>query len=347
MAFRKAVKHESKLRLAIAGPSGAGKTFTALRLAHGLGGSVAVLDTEHGAASKYADLFEFDTDPMEPPFHPRRYMDAIKDAVSGGYGVLILDSISHAWMGQGGLLEEVDKVAARMRTHNTFSAWKDITPIHQAFIESILQAPIHIIATMRSKQEYVLETNSKGRQAPKKVGMAPIQRDGMEYEFDVVMEMDLSNRGVVTKTRCPALTGGVFDKPGEDVAAVLVDWLQGAPVPEAKQRAATVEAAAAPAVPAQSASRKASTPRPQNGNGHANGKSLAERKAALDQTMQSMGLTLEDAEALTGGVLVDDWSEDDWSTVRDAVKRVKSAEPEDRPQIIDDIFGPEPGGEEL
>jgi len=219
------------LRLAIAGPSGSGKTYTALAVATALadGGKVAVLDTEHGSASKYADLFAFDVLNESAPFHPDKVTAAINDAGRGGYAVLILDSMSHFWNGPGGMTDIVDDIARRMKSPNSFAAWKDGTPIQQKMIEAIVSAPLHIIATMRSKQDYILETDERGKQRPRKVGMAPIQRDGFEYEFDVFMDMDNDNTGMIAKTRCPALTNGVFRKPGADVANILRDWLHGAP----------------------------------------------------------------------------------------------------------------------
>ena len=229
--FAPAVKTEAKLRLAIAGPSGSGKTYTALSVGAALadGGKVAVLDTEHGSASKYADIFTFDVLNESAPFHPDKVTAAIKAAAQGGYAVLILDSMSHFWNGPGGMTDIVDDIAKRMKSPNSFAAWKDGTPIQQKMIEAIVSAPLHIIATMRSKQDYILETDERGKQRPRKVGMAPIQRDGFEYEFDVFMDMDNDNTGLIAKTRCPALTNGVFKKPGADIANILRDWLHGAP----------------------------------------------------------------------------------------------------------------------
>lgn len=227
--FQKAIKQEAKLRLAIAGPSGSGKTYTALSIGTHLGSKIAVVDTEHGSASKYADKFQFDVLNMDAPFHPDRFIQAINEAKSAGYDVIILDSLSHAWNGSGGLLEVVDNIAARMNRPNTFAAWKEGTPIYNRLIDAILQADIHVIATMRSKQDYVLEVNENGKQAPKKVGMAPVQREGFEYEFDVVMTMDADNLGIVTKSRCSEIAGGVYRKPGADVAGILKSWLTGAP----------------------------------------------------------------------------------------------------------------------
>lgn len=234
MLFEKAIKHEAKLRLAIAGPAGSGKTYTGLRIAKGLanGGKIAVVDTEHGSASKYADLFDFDVMEMLPPFHPDRFVEAIQGAQMAGYSVVVLDSLSHAWNGTGGLLELVDKFAAQSNSKNTFMAWKQGTPIYNKLVDRIIQSNIHVIATMRTKQDYVLELDDRGKQKPVKVGLAPVQREGFEYEFDVVMNMDTDNQGVITKTRCPALSGGVFKKPGQDVSDILVEWLSGAPAKE-------------------------------------------------------------------------------------------------------------------
>lgn len=228
--FKKAVKSESKLRLAITGPSGSGKTYTSLMLAAALadGGDVAVIDTENGSASKYADIFSFDVAEMHAPFKPEKYVAAITEAANAGYKVIVLDSLTHAWSGTGGLLDIVDEAAKRSQSKNTYTAWKEGTPIHNQLVDSIIQAPIHVIVTMRSKAEYVLETNDRGKQAPKKVGMAPIQRDGMEYEFDIVFQMTLDNDAIVEKTRCSALAGRVLSKPGKDVADILKTWLSGA-----------------------------------------------------------------------------------------------------------------------
>lgn len=232
--FRKAVMQESKLRLAIAGPSGSGKTYSSLAIATGLGGPIAVVDTEHGSASKYASLFQFDVLELHAPYHPDKYMEAIREASSAGYRVIILDSMSHAWNGEGGLLELVEQATKRQKTPNSYTAWHDVTPIQNRLIETIVSAGIHIIATMRSKQEYVQEKDNNGRSVIRKVGMAPIQRDGFEYEFDVFFDLDTDNNAVVSKTRCPALTGTVINKPGKQVAAILTEWLKGEPIRQAQ-----------------------------------------------------------------------------------------------------------------
>jgi len=164
---------------------------------------------------------------MVAPFHPDRFVTAIEMAAGAGYTVLILDSLSHAWNGAGGTLELVEQYSKKYRG-NSYAAWGDVTPIHTRLIEAIVAAPLHVIGTMRSKQDYIL-VEKNGKQAPQKVGMAPIQRDGFEYEFDVFLDMDIDNNAIVNKTRCPALVGGVYAKPGADVAAILIDWLSGEP----------------------------------------------------------------------------------------------------------------------
>ena len=153
MAFQKAVRKKAKLRLALTGPSGSGKTYGALQIAKGLGGKVACIDTEHGSASLYSDLVDFDVMELGAPYSPERYIAAIKEAEAAGYDVLIIDSTTHEWSGSGGVLELVDQVASSKFRGNTWSAWNDLTPRHRAFIDAMVQSKMHIIATGRSKTE--------------------------------------------------------------------------------------------------------------------------------------------------------------------------------------------------
>ncbi len=232
--FQKSVKYNAKLRLAMDGPSGAGKTYTALNIAKHLGGKVALIDTERGSASKYADLFDFDVLELES-FHPHRYIEAIQEAGKAGYSVLIIDSLSHAWMGKDGALELVDRAAKRSNSGNSFMAWREVTPIHNALVDAILQSPVHVIATMRSKSHYIMEEKN-GKQVPKKVGTEAVQRDQIEFEFDVFANLDLDNNFIVQKSRCPALTGAFVPRAGQEVAETLTGWLKGEPVPELPKR---------------------------------------------------------------------------------------------------------------
>ncbi|SRR5216683_1325335 len=235
-SFKPAVKHESKARIAIAGPSGSGKTYTSLLLASALAGDggVAVLDTERGSASKYADLFNFSVIELDN-FHPNNFIDIIHEAERAGFGVLVIDSLSHAWSGTGGLLEIVESVAKRSKSANTFTAWSEATPIQNRLIDAITRAHLHVICTMRSKQEYSLERDERtGRNIPRKVGMAPVQRNDVEYEFDCFFEMDYSNTLIVQKSRCSALANQVIEKPDGRLADTLKAWLDGAPMPVRK-----------------------------------------------------------------------------------------------------------------
>jgi hypothetical protein len=234
--FRKATKQTARLRMALVGPAGSGKTYTALVLGTALGRRVAVVDTEQGSASKYADLFAFDVLELTS-FHPLRYVEALQAAEAAGYDVVILDSLSHGWVGKEGGLELHDRAVDRQKVKNTYTAWADVTPHHNAMVEAVVRSRCHVLATMRSKTDYVQEKDDSGRTRVRKVGMAPVQRDGLEYEFDVVGDLDADNTLVITKTRCPALQGGVYKKPGAALAALLRAWLAGPAAPAGPQTA--------------------------------------------------------------------------------------------------------------
>jgi hypothetical protein len=229
--FHKATKSKARLRMAIPGPAGSGKTYTALSIARHLGQRVAVIDTEHGSAAKYADLFDFDTATLDS-FSIDNYISTIKMAEQAGYDVLIIDSLSHAWTGKDGALEEVERLRRSSKSGNAYTAgWGEVTPKQNKLIDAILATPMHVIATLRTKTAYEMETVN-GKITPRKVGTEPIQRQGVDYEFDVVGEMDPDHLMRITKTRCPVLTDKAFDKPGQDVAAILNAWLNdGAPAP--------------------------------------------------------------------------------------------------------------------
>lgn len=240
LSFSKATKSQARARVAIVGPAGSGKTMTGLLIATTLGKRVAVIDTEHGSASKYApkegetadneNTFDFDVLNLDS-FSPATYTEAIQLAESEGFDVILVDSLSHAWIGKDGALEQADKASSKAG-ENRFTAWRHVTPSHNALIESIVGCRAHIIATMRTKTEYVIEENERGKKVPRKIGLAPVQRDGMEYEFDVVGDIDHEHRMVITKSRCPALSDQVIHKPGADLARTLLAWLtDGAAMP--------------------------------------------------------------------------------------------------------------------
>ena len=224
MEFTKATKKQAKLRMALVGPAGSGKTYTALSLACKLGAKVAVIDTERGSASKYADVFDFDRVELDT-FSPATYIEALTLAEKHGFDVVVIDSYSHAWSGEGGALDQADKAAKKSQSGNTYTAWRDVTPEHNRLVDKILSYKGHIIVTMRAKTEYVMEPGKNGKMSPRKIGMAPIMRQGTEYEFDVVGDMTLDHDMIVSKTRCSALAGEVYHKPGAELAGMLLEWL--------------------------------------------------------------------------------------------------------------------------
>jgi hypothetical protein len=222
--FKKATKTQSRLRLAISGASGSGKTYSSLAIAQHLGTSIAVIDTERGSASKYAGLFSFDVCELTE-FHPGKYVEAIRAADFAGYEVIVIDSLSHAWFA------ELDLAGGEFRN------WAKVKPLERALIDTMLGSRAHIIGTMRSKTEWVMEptTNKHGKEtlAPKKVGTSPMQSSGIEYEFDLAGEINLDHLLSISKSRCPALSNTAHLNPGRDLAEQMMLWLSdGEPAPE-------------------------------------------------------------------------------------------------------------------
>lgn len=223
--FKRAERKKAKLRLALCAPSGAGKTYSALLIAQGLGGRIAMIDTERGSGELYSSLCEYDVYQIEPPYTPKKYVEAIHEAERSGYGTIIIDSLTHAWAGQGGLLEEVDKRKSRQR--NDFTVWRDITPQHNALVDAMFQSSCHIIATMRTKTAYeVVKDERTGKTKPVKVGLAPVQRDGLEYEFTVVLDIDVDKHvASASKDRTSLFDGEVF-VPTVDTGKTILQWLE-------------------------------------------------------------------------------------------------------------------------
>ncbi len=201
MAFTKATRTNSKLRLAITGTAGAGKTYGALLIAQGLGGKIALIDTENGSGNVYADICDYDICTLTPPYDPRRYIQIIREAEQAGYNIIIVDSISHEWSGEGGCLDLHTKETAASRSGNGYVAWGKITPLHNMFIQAMTASSCHIIATMRCKTDYAQVENERGRTEIRKVGLAPIQRDGVDYEFGTVFDISANHMATVTKDR--------------------------------------------------------------------------------------------------------------------------------------------------
>ena len=224
-AFEPATKDQAQARIALAGPSGSGKTWTALTIATRFGGPIAVVDTERGSASKYASDFAFDRLNLTS-YDPRDLPKALAAAAQRAYAVVVVDSLSRFWSGTGGMLEQVDNAGKRGYGGNSFGGWKEARPMENAMIEALLGYPGHVIVTMRTKTAYEIVEDDRGRKVPTKIGLKPEQRDGIEYEFDIVGDMDLENTLTVSKTRCSALNGKVIRRPDGAVAEMILDWLQ-------------------------------------------------------------------------------------------------------------------------
>ena len=231
-AFAPAVRATKKLRAALIGPAGSGKTLTALNVTRGLvgqGGRIAVIDTERGSASLYAGIHSFDVLNLEPPFALNVFIEAIMAAEHSGYDAVVIDSLSHAWEGSGGALEMVDEASRRTRG-NSFAAWKDVTPWQRKLVDTILGLGCHVITTMRTKTEYVQEQqerNGRTITVPKKVGLAPIQRQGMDYEFDLVGEIDTDHFMHISKSRFSEIDSAVIEKPSAELGAQIAQILTG------------------------------------------------------------------------------------------------------------------------
>lgn len=235
MPFIPATRKKVKLKLCLVGASGSGKTKTALRMAQALvpGGKIAMIDTENDSGSLYAGEQEpegklkYDVQKLKN-FSVQSYVAAIEEAVQAGYEVLIIDSLSHAWAGPGGLLELKDSQGDK----NKFTAWRMPDQMYKQMMNKILFCPIHVIVTMRAKMAYGEELDANGKKTMVKLGMAPIMRQDSEYEFMIVGDLDIQHRLTFTKTRCSELQGMSYINAGGDVVKVIKEWLdQGIDAP--------------------------------------------------------------------------------------------------------------------
>ena len=295
--FHKAERKKGKLRLGLAGPAGAGKTYSALLLAFGMGGRIAMIDTERGSGELYSHLGDYDCCTITPPFEPKKYVEAIRDAEKMGYEIVIIDSLTHAWAGQGGLLDIHGHISDK--GGNTWAAWRRVTPQHNELVDALLQSSCHIIATMRSKMEYA-QSEESGKKTVKKLGMSPIQRDGMEYEFTVFMDIDLNHSASSTKDRTTMFDGKFFT-PSKETGIMLMAWLNS---PATEEESAHPSITAQPTEPQEQAQKTAAatqqpatvTPTPTEtqppaattlkgtigGNGNVNYKTILDAVTALE-----------------------------------------------------------------
>ncbi len=219
MQLRQSERRKAKIKIGLQGCAGSGKTYSALLLAKGLTNGdfskVAIIDTENGSADLYAHLGNYNVLSLTPPFTPENYIKAIEICENAGMEVIIIDSISHEW---DELLDFHSKLAG-----NSFTNWAKVTPRQKAFVDKILQAKAHIIATMRTKQDYVLNQKD-GKYIPEKVGLKSVQRDGLDYEFTLVFDIDIKHFAVSSKDR----TGMFMGKPeftlNENIGKQILQW---------------------------------------------------------------------------------------------------------------------------
>jgi len=225
--FIKAQRKHAKLRLGLTGVSGSGKTFSALCIARGLvgeEGKIALVDTEAGSGELYGEQFNYDYARIIPPFHPNKYIDAISGAEDAGYDIIILDSISHEWRGTGGLLEMKDRVDSSNK--NPFSGWKEVNPIHNAFVDKMLQCSMHLIATLRTKIKYEINQVDGGKLQVKRVGLEPVQREDLEYEFTTNFLLDGETHIATTIKDRTSLFDGLQFVPSKETGEILREWLE-------------------------------------------------------------------------------------------------------------------------
>ncbi len=229
--FTIAKRKKAKLRLALCGPSGSGKTHSALLVAAGLSPEekIFVIDTEHGSATLETgkpNIPEFFHAPLEPPFTPRRYIDYIHAAEAEGAEVIIIDSLSHAWAGSGGVLDMHDQATKAQRSANSWAAWREVTPEHNALVDAMLQSRSHIIATLRTKTAWEVVETDKGKKVPRKIGLKPEQREGLEYEFTVVFDLSVEGHVATASKDRTSLFDGLHFVPSAETGKMLLEWLE-------------------------------------------------------------------------------------------------------------------------
>ncbi len=223
MKLRQATRQKAKIRLGLSAVSGGGKTYSALLIAFGMcndWAKVAVIDTENNSADLYANLGGYNVLPLEAPYTPERYIEAIKSCESAGMEVIIIDSITHEWDGKGGILSISDSMSG-----NSFTNWSKLTPRHQAFVDAILQSKCHVITTVRRKQDYNM-TQEGGKTKVEKAGLKEVTREGFEYELTLNLELDQKHNATASKDR----TGLFADKPAFtptiETGRMIAEWCE-------------------------------------------------------------------------------------------------------------------------
>ena len=244
MKLQKAERHQVKLRIGLSGPSGFGKTYSALILAYGITNDwnkIALIDTENNSASLYSHLGDFNVLSLVEPFSPERYIKAIKVCEESEVEIIIIDSISAEWQGKGGCLEIHEQLGG------TFQMWSKITPRHNSFIDAIIQSKCHVIVTTRSKVDYSLDKDANGKTKVMKLGTKSIQREGLEYELTVNFEFLNENHLVsASKDRTEIFSGKHEFIINSSTGKKLIDWCnQGISIDKIKEQINACESAEA------------------------------------------------------------------------------------------------------
>ena len=235
---RRAERKKAKLRLGLSGPAGSGKTLSSLLIAYGLckdWSKITLIDTENGSGDLYANhtieqdgkrinIGVYNVITLDAPYDPDKYIRAIEMCEEAGDVVVILDSITHCWAGKGGLREQHGKITDSSNSGNSWAAWRKVTPRHNTFVEKMLTCRLHLIATLRAKMDYVQDKNPDGSTIIKKIGLNPIQRDGMEYEFTAFFDLGQNHYASCSKDR-----SSIFDEkiwlPGIETGEIFLEWL--------------------------------------------------------------------------------------------------------------------------
>ncbi len=218
MKLQAASRKRSKMKMSCSGPSGSGKTMSSLLVAYGLCNNwskIAVIDTENHSAELYVHLGNYNVLPLTAPYTPEKYSEAIDVCTDAGMEVIIIDSLTHEWEY---LLDYHSSLQG-----NSFTNWSKVTPRHNDFVQKILQCPSHVIATMRTKQDYVL-SEKNGKMVPEKVGLKTVQRDGMDYEFTLVFDLDIKNNATASKDRTGLFSGKPEQKLSIQTGKLIQDW---------------------------------------------------------------------------------------------------------------------------
>lgn len=237
MQLRKAERRKAKIRAGFSSISGGGKTVSALLVAYGITGDwnkIAVIDSENESADLYCNhtlhngitIGQFQVLPLHPPFSPERYIEAIHTCESNPeIEVIIIDSITHEWEGSGGVIQLTDEIGGGFS-----SAWKQLTPRHEAFKQAILQSRCHMFTTVRRKQDYILveDVNKSGRtvQKPVKAGFKEITREGWEYELTLNLELELNHTATASKDRTGLFMGRGPFTPSIETGEMIKHWCE-------------------------------------------------------------------------------------------------------------------------